>query len=301
MPCPRTYLLATCLTATTLAHAGGHTLSNARLSVTLADPGTGYTANNADRVDAISWTASDGGVRSNYVAVGGPLHCGDPQESFGQSYGEPEGTTPLFVYAGLVSTWKGNKPTKGKTATHATGNCADYGPPSELARTSYKLSNANAQINELQVSRTFEFNAGTPVYSGHGVRAYVPRVPLAAYRYVLALNAAGTTLQTFDSAGCGGDCELTDWNGRWFADDDGNGNGLLVVRSKSSTAPALLAINNDSFSASNLTSVVLLQPEGGWKAPVTETEYLCFYDLTSWPAASRTAGRLPKGCAGTLP
>ena len=61
-------------------------------------------------------------------------------------------------------------------------------------------------------------------------------------------------------------------------------------------APALLTINNGSFSASNLTSVVLIQPPNGWKAEVIETEYLCFYDPTTWPAASRAQLKLPLGC-----
>ena len=129
----------------------------------------------------------------------------------------------------------------------------------------------------------------------------MPRVPLAAYPNVVVSNAAGTALNTFHAGNCGGDCEITDWNGRWFADDDGAGNGLMVIRSTSSIAPALLTINNDSFSASNLSSVVLLQPAGGWKAQVVETEYLCFYDAVSWPASARAAGTLPKGCAGTKP
>jgi hypothetical protein len=121
------------------------------------------------------------------------------------------------------------------------------------------------------------------------------------YPTVLVPNAAGTAINSFNSGGCGGDCEIVDWNQRWFADDDGAGNGLMVIRSLSSTAPALLAINNDSFSASNLTSIVLLQPAGGWKAKTSETEYLCFYDKKSWPASARNAGKMPKGCAGTKP
>jgi len=67
------------------------------------------------------------------------------------------------------------------------------------------------------------------------------------------------------------------------------------------TAPARLAPNNDSSSASNRTSVELLQPAGGWTAKLTEVESLCFYDAVSWPAAARATGKLPKGCAGTKP
>jgi hypothetical protein len=143
------------------------------------------------------------------------------------------------------------------------------------------------------------FNAGSPVFTAHGLRVYVPRLPASTHATVLAPNAAGTAINTFNSSGCGADCELTDWNGRWFADDDGAGSGVMVIRAAASTAPALLSINNDAFSASNLTSIVLIQPAGGWKAKVTETEYLCFYDPLSWTAAMRAAGKMPKGCLGT--
>jgi hypothetical protein len=281
-----------------LAHAAGHVLANARLSVTFADTSV-FAFPDADRVDAISWIDSDGNARSGYVAAGGPSHCGDPQEFFGQSYGEPEGTLPLMVIGGVVDTWSGTGALKGAAATSMTGFC-DTGPNAKT-KTSYKLSTSAGQISEMQVTRSFLFNARTPVFNAHGLRAYVARVPVATYPTVLVPNAAGNAVNSFNAGGCGGDCEVTDWNGRWFADDDGAGNGLMVIRSASSTAPAILAINNDAFSGSNLTSVVLLQPGAGWKAKVTETEYLCFYDAKSWSAAARAAGRMPRGCGGTKP
>jgi hypothetical protein len=72
---------------------------------------------------------------------------------------------------------------------------------------------------------------------------------------------------------------------------------MVVFRDSSSTSPALLAVNSDSASNSNLTSIVLIQPGAGWQAPVTETEWLCFYDPTTWTAAQQLAGTLPTGCA----
>jgi hypothetical protein len=62
------------------------------------------------------------------------------------------------------------------------------------------------------------------------------------------------------------------------------------------TAPVQFTVNNDASSGSNLSSFVLVQPSGGWKAPVTEIEYLCFADLTSWPQTMRDAATLPAGC-----
>ena len=47
------------------------------------------------------------------------------------------------------------------------------------------------------------------------------------------------------------------------------------------------------------TRIGLPQPAGGWKANITETEFLCFYDTTTWPLSHRQAGKavtLPAGC-----
>ena len=62
------------------------------------------------------------------------------------------------------------------------------------------------------------------------------------------------------------------------------------------TSAVDFTINNDGNSGSNLSSFVIVQPAGGWKAPLTEVEYLCFEDLTSWPQAERDAAQLPAGC-----
>jgi hypothetical protein len=99
---------------------------------------------------------------------------------------------------------------------------------------------------------------------------------------------------------CGGDC-LTPigatWNGHWLADvDPRTGLAMIVLRDPSMTSPVDFTVNNDTSSGSNPSSFVLLQPSGGWKAPVTEVEYLCFADLTSWPQAMRDAAALPAGC-----
>ena len=297
---PPTLTLIACaalsLAAAGPANAAGHVLANSRLSLTFGDTSVSAFPDN-DRVDAIGWKDSAGVVRSNYVANGGPSHCGDPQEFFGQSYGEPEGTRPYAVIGGVADTWTSTSALKGSTRTSLTGFCDTA--PDVVTATTYLLSNKAARVNELKVTRSFMFNSSTPVFTAHGLRVYVPRLPLSTYAAVLVPNAAGTAINTLNSGNCGGDCEITDWNGRWYADDDGAGHGVLVVRAAASTTPALLTINNDSFSASNLSSIVLIQPAGGWKSKLTETEYLCFYDPVTWTAAMRAAGQMPKGCSGT--
>jgi hypothetical protein len=121
------------------------------------------------------------------------------------------------------------------------------------------------------------------------------RLPISPYHYTLVPDMWGN-VQTYDANNCASPCTVTDWNGTWLADDDGNGNGMAIVRASSSTAPAFVAIDSDGFSSSNLSSVVLAQPADGWTKPVVETEYLCFYDPTSWPASAQAAGQLPAGC-----
>jgi hypothetical protein len=274
--------------------ASGHVLTGSRLTLDLADAANGLNGTTSDRMDAITWLDSSGTARSNFVANGGPICGGDPIEFFGQAYGEPEGTSPLAVVAGATSTWTQKNATSGKAATKGV-YC--NGKQDVRTTTAYKVYTSKARRNEFSVARTFKFGAKTPVFTGHGVRAYVPRLPVTIYPIVIWPNASGSALLTADSRSCGGDCEVTDWNQRWFADDDGSGDGVVVIRSSLSTAPALLTINNDLFSGSNLSSAVLVQPSGGWKSAVKETEFLCFYDPTSWPAARRAALLLPDGCA----
>jgi hypothetical protein len=86
------------------------------------------------------------------------------------------------------------------------------------------------------------------------------------------------------------------WNGKWFADLGANGLAMIVLRDPSMTTPVNLTVNWDSYSTSNLASFVLVQPQEGWKAPVTEVEYVCFADLTSWPQATRDLAQLPAWC-----
>lgn len=274
---------------------GPHTLTGSKLTLVFADPASGFSATTGDRVDSITWIDSTGTPINIVPKKGGGPVCGDPLEFFGQAYGEPEGTTPSLVVSGSTSTWSGSG-TTGKSKTSGS-NC--QGALDAKVVTKYTVYSTPDRENEVRIVRKFKFNASTPMFSGHGFRPYVPRLDVSGYDTVLWPNAANSALLSAVAVSCGGDCEVTDWNQRWFADDNGSGSGMLVIRSPKSTAPALLTINWDLFSFSNLSSVVLIQPPGGWKAPVKEIEYLCFYDPTTWPAADRAALKLPKSCKAT--
>ncbi len=129
------------------------------------------------------------------------------------------------------------------------------------------------------------------------MRAYVPRLPLGTYPTTLAPNAAGV-VQSYDVSQCPLNCTITDWNGKWMADDDGNGNGVVLFRSPKTNPPAQLTIDWDGSSFSNNSAITLTMPSAGWSGTVSETEYMCFYDATSWPAKARKRGLPPIGCKG---
>ena len=277
------------------AAASGHTLQNSRLTILFGSDTNGYTTNDADRVDAIAWVNSAGAAVTNLVTSGGALHCGDPQEFFGEAYGDSGDIgvpRPNAVIGGVISKWTGKLPTTGKTAIKSLQTCDETLDATTVSH--YALSSNSGLINTLKITRSFTFSADP---SSGNLRAYVPRLPLGSYPNVLAPNAAGV-VQTYQASACPLNCAVTDWNGKWFADDDGNGNGMAVFRSPTKNPPANLTVDWYGSSTSNNTAVTVSMPTGGWSGTVTETEYLCFYDAKSWPAAKRAKGVPPVGCTG---
>jgi hypothetical protein len=270
--------------------AAAHVLDNGRVHVAFADPASGFTTKDADRVDGFSWIDSNGVNTGNLVANGGPLHCNDPQEYFGQAYGEAGSAHPFLVFGGDTASWNSSSALSGKTKVNTAKVC-DFVPDGGT-HTSYTLSTQAGRINEMTVVRTFTFAA---VNSDGNIRAYVPRLPSSGYSTVYWRNAAGVE-QTGNVGGCAGGCEISDWDGVWFAEQNAAGQGLLVIRNPAKGLPAVILFDNDSFSASNNSAVALKMPAGGWTGTVSEKETLCLYDAKSWLAAARAAGRLPKGC-----
>jgi hypothetical protein len=276
------------------ARADGHTLQNARLTIVLGSSAGGFTTADADRVDSISWIDSDGTPVTNYVAAGGPLHCGDPQEFFGEAYGDSSDSgvpVPLAVIAGVTSVWSGTTALKGTAAIGSLASCD--ATLDAKTTTHYTLFTSSGLISSLKVTRTFKFSKHP---ADGNMRVYVPRLPLGTYSIVLAPNAAGA-VQSYNAGNCPENCTVTDWNGRWMADDDGNGNGMVIFRDPATNPPAQLTIDWDGYSSSNNSAITLVEPAGGWgRVTVTETEYLCFYDAKSWSAKRRNAGNPPAGC-----
>jgi hypothetical protein len=107
---------------------------------------------------------------------------------------------------------------------------------------------------------------------------------------VIHPNASGDQLITEGTCGYG--CIAASWDGSWFAiNNPSTGLGMIVQSTSFSTA---LWLDDDGGSLTNSSSVLLLQPPGGFTGTVTDTEYLCFYDSSSWtPSLTPPAGCQP--------
>ena len=217
--------------------AGATTIANSRITVVFAQsPNT----TDHDRVDSIAWIDSSGASTGNLAANGGS-RCGDVSEFFGNSYGTNEPSGLIAVFAGSTSKAKPGK--TGLTMTSTTNGQACF--TNDIVTTSkYALTNAAGRKNALRIQRTFSFDAGQTI-SAEDLRAYVPRLPIAQFPNVLVPDASGhvQTMQT-----CAMACEVTSWNGKWFAEQDSTGHGMAVFRDRSSTLPAAVALDNDSTS-----------------------------------------------------
>ena len=252
-----------------------------------------FDTTNAERVTNLQWLDSSNATTANVAASGGPVVCGDPQEFFGASYGAAEGSTPYPVIQGSRSAALACA--SDVTITSAPTNCNDQ--PQIPTTTQYHLYDG-AKASQMRVTRTLGFDANSPQYSGIGVRVWESRVPLSVLPKVIIPDDKGATT-TVNALSCGGDCFTpvgATWNGKWFAKTGDSGLAMIVVRDPSVTSPVDLTVNYDSYSNANIASFVVLQPQGGWKAPITEIEYVCFADLTSWPQTDRDAAKLPAGC-----
>ena len=252
---------------------------------------------NGEWVRTLRWRDSTGNLTTfNINASGGSPGCSSVPEFFGQAFAAPEGTTPTVVGSSSLASVTGCG-TVDQTIVSRSPDCANA---TQIPVTTAYHFYTGAKADQVRVTRTLGFDASTGTTTGVGMRAFVPRVKRDIFTNVLIPNGAGTAVTTASVGACGGDCFTatgTAWNGKWFADvDPVSGLAMIVLRDPSITSDVSLTVNNDSNSMSNLSSFVVLQPTGGWTAPITEIEYLCFADLTTWPQASRDAATLPANC-----
>jgi hypothetical protein len=290
-------LLATCLglfgpawaAATITLSPGDNTVSTSRLELDFGAP-------NVERVDSVQWVNSDGILGANLVAAGGaPPACttDDVLEAWGQAYGSTHPHRPVLVAAGATGTWTVKGQRTVEIESSVPFDCFSDGPTS--VRTRYTFFDDGPAASQLRIERRFDFGPGSPGYTTEGLRPYVVRLSSASQ--MLFPDATGTALVT---AGTSAEGTITDdWDGTWLALDNPNHAGVVILRDPANASPAKLILDYDSLSGSYLSSVDLTRPGDGWKEPLTEIEYLCFYDAQSWPPAERAPGVLPAGCTGS--
>ena len=251
-----------------------------------------------EQIDAINWM---GGPNLTYVWPGG----GGDVEYFGNSWAPPE-IAVVLVGAGSTGAWA--------PGPNDSVDIMSIGPAGVGVHTNYKFfDTTNPPGNKIKVKREFMFG-GTPF--SHDFRPYMPRLhPRTDFTQVLHPNASHTSLEVEAVSNCefGGSgtpgclLDLTSsphsWNGNslsndnWFAiHNPVNGTGVIVRRDPTPSISVALWIDQDFGSLSNVSSVLLRQPGGGFTGTVTEVEFLCFYDSSTWPAAMQIALTLPNGC-----
>jgi hypothetical protein len=265
---------------------GADTVSTPRLQLDFGDAGA-----DVERLDSLRWITSLGVLTPNLAVSDGAGGCDSPAASrFWGEAGSVAGA-PQPVGSGSTGTWAAPS---GRTVQIDSSRpllCTSDGTVTPV-RTRYTFFNVGDGAGRIRVQRTFAFSASTPSYATPSMRAFVPRLALATYSNVIHPNAAGSALVS--EAPTAPATPAASWNGTWFAIDDPISHaGVVVLRDPASTNPAQLMLEGDPAASS---AIDLIKPAGGWKAPVTETEWLCPYDATSWPLP-RSPAVLPSGCS----
>ena len=235
-----------------------------------------WSPTNPEEIISLRWKNSENLTNSwrNEACLG-------DLEYFGNAWvSENEGTQD-FWFASLVG-WgeAGGWQQNSGAANIASRSITCPGAGGVPIHTEYTLFDGSIKANMMEVRRTFEFGA---VPYDHAVRAFIPRLyPLDGYRWIVHPNADGSALITEDASKCGYGCQVSDWNGTWFAiHNPATGQGMMVMHAPSPTSKALW-VDEDSGSFTNASSVLLLPPEGGFTGTVVETETLYFYDMPNW-------------------
>jgi hypothetical protein len=272
-----------------------HTVSTSKFHIQFGNSTTN-PPNDPERIDSLTWKNSSGTVSGNLAVQGGTYCTTDAREWWGQSYGSVEGQQPYLIVGGSAGTWK--SPAAGQVVikTNTPATCATHIPMT----TTYTFFGSGPHANEIKVVRSVPF--GTHPYanpSQEGLRIYVPRLSVVTYNQVLYPDSNHKLVVSGVCDNCT-PLGSSAWGGGWFADNSSTSNsGLIVLRAATDQPGAELEIDEDLLSGSNNTAIDLPQPSGGWKTSITEAEYLCFYDATSWPLSHRQPGKgvtLPAGC-----
>jgi hypothetical protein len=250
----------------------------------------GNPGGNVERLDTVMWKEGGTSFGPNLADdVGSQCVAGDPSDSWGRA-DSVEGM-PRPVGDGTTGTWEPRGLRTVEIDSSRSEVCSGDSVVTPV-RTRYTFFDTGASADEVRMERTIAFSALNPEYMTAGMRAYVPELP-SSYNHVLYLTAA-KMLENVEVAENTHSSPVS-WSGSWLAINNPTTNaGVLILRDPASPGEAQLQLEN--VDGANSSSIELLTPLGGWHAPTTETEWLCFYDSTSWPTAKR-ATQLPSGCS----
>jgi len=280
-----TVLIATLLFASTVLAS---TIDPVARTVTTSQFFVDFSDTNPEEIVDIRWNGS--GNLTNTAAVAG---CPDDLEYFGNSWVTQDEGTPSFVFGSIVG-WGTTGAWNNLGSQIVRVDSSSSGCPASLeipVRTNYRFYDRGPWVNRFRVTRRFSFGR-TPL--PNNVRAYIPRLyPLSDYTQVLHPDASGASLLTETSSACPFGCQVNDWNGTWFAiHDPSAGQGIIVRRFPSRRVNVALWVDKDLASNTTSSNVLLLSPPAGFRGNLTEVEYICFYDSSTWsPSLS-----LPPGC-----
>jgi hypothetical protein len=252
-------------------------------------------AANPEDVDVLRWEGGPNLVESFAIDA-----CtSDAVEHFGNSF-EPIPTNHqaigrVVVGSGSTGSWEQDGASIVIDST-SSGCAASTAVPVE---TRYQFREGIG-ADTIQIERKFALGSAPLTQP---IRAFIPRLTIAFDR-VLHPNAAGTTLLSEDVFACPYGCQLSDWDGSWFAYYASSGSFAgqgMIVRRPPSAVPANLWLDYDAgITDTNSSSALLLPPAGGFPQQLTETELLCFFDATSFTPEQQTALTLPRGCTFDL-
>jgi len=243
-----------------------------------------FDSSDPEEITSLSWNGSPN-LTNTWVHPFCP--DGGASEFFGNSWDTSSDINfRAPVGWGSSGSWSPLGPT-GAVIESSAANC--FGTSGIPVSTIYRFFDRGAAANRILVTRRFSFR--TPF--AFDLRAYIPRLyPRDQYGLVIHPDANGQHLATEIGNDCEFGCEVTNWDGTWFAIHGPlSGRGMIVKR-EFSTQPVALWVDMDGGSQTAASSVLLLAPPGGFVRTVAETESLCFYDSTIWkPSLS-----LPPSC-----
>jgi hypothetical protein len=254
----------------------------------------GDAAGNVELVEGVKWSPVGGTLGSNLVANSGGGGCG-VFEFWGESYPNQDGTGPDPVVAGQRGSWTATSNRTVLIDSASPHDCSGNTPEIPV-RTRYTFFDEGPAANTVRMERRISFAPNQERNDVvQGMRFYDPRLPAGTYNQEIFPNEGGTALNTI---GDGGPTANGDWNETWMAIDSSTTHaGMVIFHQPDGVHTASVTSDNDGASGSNNSGVTLDRPALGWLEPVTETEYFCFYDATTWPVLTRSPTNLPAGCA----